>query len=94
MKNFLILLLLTMVTQPAVAFVPPAASVINVHDTQMIKEQQFRREELNDYNDVQQEKARFEKRNRTTKPVVKNSTIDKKPELIDENGEVKIKYGY
>lgn len=77
---------------PAFAYAPPIAPVINVHDMQMIKEQQFRREEINDYNDVKQEKARFEKRNKTQEPVVQNNDIKRDSELIDENGEIKIKY--
>ena len=59
---------------------------------QMIKEQKFRREEINDYNDVKQEKARFEKRNKTNEPVVQNNNPKHESELIDENGEIKIKY--
>lgn len=92
MKNILAILFVGIFALPAMAYAPPLAPVINVHDTQMIKEQQFRREELNDYNDVQEEKARFEKRNKTSQPVVRNYTINKKPELINKNGNLKIKY--
>lgn len=92
MKKFLIGIFMIMTLLPAFAYAPPTAPVINVHDMQMIREQKFRREEINDYKEVQEEKARFEKRNRAETPVVEKRTINKEPELIDENGEIKIKY--
>lgn len=92
MKKFITILFLGAFTMPSFAYAPPIAPVINVHDMQMIKEQQFRREEINDYNDVKQEKARFEKRNKTQEPVVQNNNIKHDSELIDDNGEIKIKY--
>ena len=54
MKKFITILFLGAFTMPAFAYAPSIAPVINVHDMQMIKEQQFRREEINDYNDVKQ----------------------------------------
>ena len=92
MKKFITTLFLCIFTTPVFAYATPIAPVINVHDMQMIKEQKFRREEINDYNDVKQEKARFEKRNKTNEPVVQNNNPKHESELIDENGEIKIKY--
>lgn len=92
MKKIIITVMALMTILPAMAYAPPTAPVINVHDTQMIREQMFRREEINDYKEVQEEKARFEKRNKTETPVVKNQVFTKEPELIDENGEIRIKY--
>ncbi len=92
MKKILICIVLCAVTLPTLAYAPPIAPVINVHDTQMIREQKFRREEINDYKEVQEEKERFEKRNRVETPVVEKRIINKEPELIDENGQIRIKY--
>lgn len=92
MKKILTSILLSTVSLPVLAYAPPIAPVINNHDMQMIREQKFRREEINDYKEVQEEKERFEKRIKTNKPVVENRTINKTPELIDENGGIRIKY--
>ena len=51
---------------PTFAILPPDASMIQVHDMQMIRQQKFRQEVLNDYNDVQKEKERYQKRNAPT----------------------------
>ncbi len=92
MKKVLILFLLGMTFLPAQAYAPPIAPVINAHDMQMIREQQFRREEINDYKEVKEEKARFEKRMKSETPTFEKRTFEKTPELIDENGEIRIKY--
>ncbi len=92
MKKIIIGILFSVTVLPAVAFAPPTAPIINVHDTQMIREQQFRRQEINDFNEVKEEKARFEKRLKNSNPAVKNTIIEKEPELIEDNGEIRIKY--
>ena len=90
MKKILISILMFSTILPAFSYAPPIAPVINNHDMQMIKEQKFRYEELNDYKEV---KARFEKRMKSyEKPVINNTVNQKEPELIDENGEIRIKY--
>ena len=93
MKKTLMSVILSFVSLSALAYAPPIAPVINNHDMQMIREQKFRYEELNDYKEVKEEKARFEKRIKSyEKPVIENKVNQKKPELIDQNGEIKIKY--
>lgn len=61
MKKFILTVLLCLPILPAYCVLPPDAAIIQVHDMQMINQQRFRMEELNDYNDVETEKARFEK---------------------------------
>ena len=73
---------------PAVAFAPPDASIIQVHDMQMINQQRFRQEVLNDYNDVQTEKERFKKKTAPEEPLI-NKLFNKK-KFVEENGEIKI----
>ncbi len=88
MKKILSILLLCTIAVPVCAVVPPDASIIQVHDMQMINQQRFRQEVLNDYNDVETEKARFEK-----KTAPKESLIQKlfsKKKFVEENGEIKI----
>jgi hypothetical protein len=100
MKNIFIIGLMMMTAMPVMAFAPIDASIINVHDTQMIREQQFRRDEINDYKTVKEEKARFEKRNKTkstvdntsTTTTTTNSVPTSEPKLIQENGVLKIQY--
>ena len=74
---------------PTFAILPPDASMIQVHDMQMIRQQQFRQEVLNDYNDVQKEKERYQKRNAPT--IIKTEDFYTKPKMIEEQGEIKIK---
>lgn len=76
---------------PVFAILPPDASMIQVHDMQMIRQQQFRQEVLNDYNDVQKEKERYQKRNNFKEPIIKNNEFNTKSKFIKENGQVKIK---
>ena len=45
-------------------------------------------EELNDYNDVETEKARFEKRTAPKEPFIKKLFHKKK--FVEENGQIKI----
>lgn len=91
MKKFIIFAFMVSML-PAQAFTPPNASIIQVHDMQMIKEQQFRREQINEYNDVKQEKERYKKQNTPQTTVIKDNTNTTEPELIQENGSIKIKY--
>lgn len=48
---YIILLLFAFLTNPSFAY-PSTADVIMVHDMEMINQQRFRMEEINDYNDV------------------------------------------
>ena len=68
MKKFLLLtVLLASIPQCAKAFsgdIAPA-DVMQIHDMQMLYEQKFRRDEVNDYKEVKEEKARFWKKNKT-----------------------------
>lgn len=89
MKN-LIIICTILTALPAFAILPPDASMIQVHDMQMIRQQQFRQEVLNDYNDVQKEKERYQKRN-PTKTIINTEKINTQTKFINENGEVKIK---
>lgn len=89
MKKYTLLFILF--AMPAYAFVPPTAATIQVHDMEMIKQQKFRMEELNDYNDVQQEKERYKKRNEQPQTVIQK-TFSKKSKFVEDNGEIKIQY--
>ncbi len=93
MKKILTCVFISAMSLPALAFTD--ASMINVHDMQMINQQRFRMEEINDYKEVKEEKARFEKRINSQKPEklrVENQIIQKEPELVDDAGQIKIKY--
>ena len=79
MKNLILVSLLSFSIMPVFAVLPPDASIIQVHDMQMINQQRFRIEEINDYNDVETEKAR---------PLVKKLFHKKK--FVEENGQIKI----
>lgn len=80
------------------------ASVLQVHDMQMIYEQKFRQEEVNDYKDMEEEKARFWKKKRNTEQQVQEvkeqiqtqqnriTAPSKRSEFVEENGQLKIKY--
>ena len=91
MKNLLIITLLfcSLSTDYVLAVVPPDAAVIQVHDMQMINQQRFRIEEINDYNDVETEKARYKKRNESnSEPLMKKLFSKKK--FVEEDGQIKI----
>jgi|GEM_PF-1516224 hypothetical protein len=88
MKNLVLIILLSAVILPVYAILPPDAAIIQVHDMQMINQQRFRMEELNDYNDVETEKARFEKRTAPKEPFIKKLFHKKK--FVEENGQIKI----
>ena len=71
------------------AVLPTDASIIQVHDIQMINQQRFRMEELNDYNDVQTEKERYRKRTEpSSEPLVKKLFSKKK--FVEQDGQIKI----
>lgn len=106
MKKILLLSVLLLIPQCAKAFsgdVAPA-DVLQVHDMQMLNEQRFRMEEYNDYKDMQEEKTRFWKKNKSAKEQVQEITNQvqkrqeqvaapsKRSEFIKENGQLKIKY--
>ena len=85
-------ILLSLLSFPAYA-VPSTADVIMVHDIEMIKQQKFRMEEINDYNDVQTEKERFQKKNEVnTEPLV-NKLFGKR-KFVEDNGQIKIENDY
>lgn len=84
-------LILSLISMPVMAVVPPDAAIIHVHDMQMINQQRFRMEEINDYNDVQQEKERYKQRNEQPQTVIQK-LFSKQSKFVEENGEVKIKY--
>lgn len=85
-------ILLSLLSFPAYA-VPSTADVIMVHDMEMIKQQKFRMEEINDYNDVQTEKERFQKKNEVnTEPLV-NKLFGKR-KFVEDNGQIKIENDY
>ena len=85
-------ILLSLLYFPAYA-VPSTADVIMVHDMEMIKQQKFRMEEINDYNDVQTEKERFQKKNEVnTEPLV-NKLFGKR-KFVEDNGQIKIENDY
>lgn len=87
MKKLLFLPLL-FVSLPVSAMAPPDAAVIQVHDMQMINQQRFRQEVLNDYNDVQTEKERYEKKVAPKEPLI-NRLFGKK-KFVEQDGEIRI----
>ena len=91
MNKISVLFFSLLIVLPANAMFAPDASMIQVHDMQMIQQQKFRMEEINDYKEVKEEKERFEKRITQPKPVVQKFE-PKSSEFSNENGEIKIKY--
>ena len=88
MKKTILTALLCFSILPAYCVLPPDAAIIQVHDMQMINQQRFRMEELNDYNDVETEKARFEKMTAPKEPLIKK--LFNKKKFVEENGQIKI----
>ncbi len=88
MKKIISAVLLSFLMLPAYSVLPPDAAIIQVHDMQMINQQRFRMEELNDYNDVETEKARFEKKNSPREPLI-NKLFHKK-KFVEQDGQIKI----
>lgn len=89
MKNLIFVLLLYFSVMPVFAYLPPEASIIQVHDMQMINQQRFRIEEINDYNDVDTEKARYRKKNEANSESLIKKLFHKK-KFVEENGKIKI----
>lgn len=89
MKKYI--LILALLSMPVYAYAPPSAAVMQVHDMEMLKQQRFRMQELNYYNDVQEEKIRYQKRNEQPQTVIEK-LFTKKSKFIEDNGEVKIQY--
>ena len=95
-------------TLPAFSFgelpIVPINETSPMHDMQTMQAQRFRHEELNYYNDVDTEKAKFKKRTQTddekvqeVKQQIQQAAQQKinsygKSEFVRENGQVKIKY--
>lgn len=80
-----------LISSPALAY-PSTADVIMVHDMDMIKQQRFRMEEINDYNDVKTEKARYQKRNnpQPETPTVNRVFNSTPKKFVEEDGKIKI----
>ena len=81
-------IILSLLALPVYA-VPSTADVIMVHDMEMIKQQKFRMEELNDYNDVQTEKERYRKQTENNSKPIINKLFGKR-KFVDDNGQIKI----
>lgn len=76
---------------PAGAVLPPDAGLIQVHDMQMINQQRFRMEEINDFNNVDEEKARYQKKNAQSQTLMER-IFNKETKFVDDDGEIKIQY--
>lgn len=88
-----VILLITFVL-PAKSFYAPA-EITQVHDMQMINQQRFRMEQLNDFNDVKQEKERYQKKNPSfeqPKPNINTYIVAPQSQFVDDGGQIKIKY--
>jgi len=80
----------------------PVTAVSPMHEMQTLQEQRFRQEQINYYNDVQEEKARYKKKNQTDEERIQEvkqqiqqagrQKIDSKSQFVQENGQLKIKY--
>jgi len=105
-KILLALLMISMLPISANAFDADVAgaSAIQVHDMQMLREQQFRREEVDENKDLNEEKARFWKKRNNAQEQINNlkqeiqqkqqqvAAPSKRSEFIQENGKLRIKY--
>ena len=90
---------------PASAFdlpTVPMNELSPMHDMQSMQAQRFRMENIDYYNDVETEKARYKKRTaqpteelqeKINQAVEKANKINSKSEFVRENGKLKIKYG-
>lgn len=83
----LLTFLLLLISNPVMAY-PSSADIIMVHDMEMINQQRFRMEEINDYNDVQTEKERYQKRTVPSEPFINKLFNPKK--FVEEDGKIKI----
>ena len=73
------------------AYSVPDAAIINVHDMDMIKQQKFRMEEYNDFKEMKEEKARYEKQH-TSSQTLMQKIFNKKSKFVEDGGEIKIKF--
>lgn len=93
MKNFSLLSIMFLTFLPAeCAFVPDIGAATHVHDMQMIQQQKFRIEEINDFKEVKEEQERFKKRLEPSVEKPAANFSNKETEFVNENGEIKIKY--
>lgn len=81
------------------------STILPMHDMQSIETQRFRQEQLDYYNDINVEKKKFEKRNKTAEQKTQEvkeqiqQAVDRKynsmgqSQFVQENGKWKIKYG-
>ena len=108
MKKFLVLAFICS-AMPAFAFegmpIIPASTMSPMHDMQTLQENQFRQEQIDYYNDVKTEKARFKKKVITEEQQIQDvqnqiqQAVDRKmnsygkSEIIREGGKIRIKYG-
>ena len=93
-KILLYSLLISSMILPAQAFYSPA-EITQVHDMQMINQQRFRMEQIDDFNEVKQEKERYKKKNPSfeqSKPTVNNYVTTPQSQFIDDGGQIRIKY--
>ena len=107
MKKFLAMAFICS-TLPALSFdslpTVPLSEMSPMHDMQTMQAQKFRQEQLDYYNDVQTEKAKFKKRIQTQeektqeiKEQIQQAAQQKvdsygKSEFVRENGQLRIKY--
>lgn len=89
-KMMFITALLVYFFSPVRAVTAPDAAIIQVHDLQMINQQRFRYEELNDYNDVETEKARYKKKHEQPDGTSLINRLFKKKKFVEKDGEIKI----
>ena len=83
----------------------PMSTLSPMHDMQTMQAQKFRQEQLDYYSDVQTEKKKFEQRNKTAEQKTQEvkdqiqQAVDRKyqnmgqSQFVQENGQLKIKYG-
>ena len=90
MKKLSVLALLILLVQPVLAMPAPDAAIIQVHDRDMIDQQRFMYEVINDYNDVENEKARYEKKHSQSEGTSLIKGLFKKKKFVEENGTIKI----
>lgn len=92
MQKLIVLSLILLINSQAFAFIPPDIGAIHNHNMQMIEQQRFRMEVINDYKSVEEEKERYKKRNEQPKPTIQQQLNNENSKLINEDGEIKIKY--
>jgi len=97
-----------MMSLPAMSFdalpTVPLSEISPMHDMQTMQAHKFRQEQIDYYNDVQTEKAKFKKKNQTKEQKIQEvkeqiqQAVDRKTnsygksQFVQENGQLKIKY--